>query len=338
MREILETSIRLERHARDMYRALSQTCADETLASRYDQLADDERIHIDWWADLLMAWGAGLLPDIVDEHSARTRLEDLDREIAAAEPADYRELSIDDGLDLAVSLEYRLLDPVFGELLDLVLPGSAEDVHAAYVRHIGRVVDTLRAHYSRPALARFHAEMLTSACARQGGPCTHSSYDQLTGLYNRRELLCHVTQELAWSRRYGRPLGVVVIDLDHFKDLDTDLGHQAADQAIGRVARTLKSTLRASDTLGRFGGDEFLVLAPETDGAGLEALMDRLVGAVRTANQDGAAVSVTAGAAWAPGGLDVKPDTLIAQADRSMYAAKAAGRDRAGMALSIAAS
>lgn len=336
MREILETSIRLERQARDTYRALAQTCEDDVLARRFNELADDERRHIDWWADLLVAWGAGLLPDIVDEHTARSRLEQLETEINAAIPEDFRALSTDDGLDLAVSIEYRLLDPVFGELLDIVRPGSSEDVQESYVRHIGRLVQAIEGHHSRPVVAKFYAEMLTTSCERQGGPCTHVSYDTLTGLYNRRELLCQVTQELAWSRRYGRPLGVVVVDLDRFQEINETFGHDAADHAIGHVARTLKSTLRASDTIGRFGGDEFIVLAPETDGAGLEALMGRVVSAVRKGGEGPAGLSVTAGAAWAPGGVEVTPEMLIAQADRSMYAAKEAGRDRAGTALSLA--
>ena len=337
MREILETSMRIERQARDLYRALAQTCDNRDLAKRFLELAEDETKHLDWWADLLVAWGTGLLPDILDEHSARTRLAQLEAEIAAAVPEDYRKLSCDQGLDLAVNIEFRLLDPIFSELFDIVRPGSSDDVHESYVRHVQRVVQTLEEFYSQPAVARFYADVLVAACEQQGGPCTRVSYDALTGLYTRRELLHHMEQELAWSKRYGRPLGVAVFDLDQFRDINEEFGPHAADAAISYVATTLKSTLRASDTVGRFGGDEFLVLAPETDGAGLESLMNRVVSSVRTKKRNAPTISVTAGASWAPGGLEVGTDLLLAQADRSMHAAKEAGRDRAGSALSAAA-
>ena len=175
----------------------------------------------------------------------------------------------------------------------------------------------------------------------QGRLLAGARRDALTGLHARRDTLTHLAQWLSWSQRYGRPIGVVLLDVDRFRLVNDVYGTDAGDEALGAVASTLTRAVRASDTVGRFGGDSFVVLAPETDGSELEALMARLIEAVDDValDSEGAAygVSVSAGAAWAPGGIAITPEWLIAQADRSLYEAKTLGRNRAGTALSAAA-
>ena len=340
MREILEVCIQLDRMAYDTYRALAQTTSDEEFVTCFEQLAKEERVHVDWWSDLLMAWEAGLVPDIADEHGFLERLGEIRTELQSSEVEGYADMSTDDMLDLAVKFEFYLLDPLFGELLGLVRPGSKIDVHESYSRHILRLIELIERRYTRPGLATFLAGVLHRAYRDQQRLASLAVHDQLTGLYNRRGTLDHLAQWLSWSRRYGRPLSVMILDVDRFKRINDEYGHAVGDRALEAVANALTDTVRASDTVGRFGGDEFVVIAPETDGSELEAFMDRLVMAVgeRRVESEGEPVSVTVsiGGAWATGGVDVSAEELVAQADRSMYEAKEAGRNRSGVAFSAA--
>jgi diguanylate cyclase (GGDEF)-like protein len=341
MRAILEHCIELDRHAFDTYTALAASCTDAELATCFGRLAEEEDVHAGWWSELLAAWEAGLVPDIADEHRLLERLEAIRTELTPSAPIDCAEMSVDDALDLAARYEFHLLDPVFGELLDLVRPGSGIDVPGEYSQHVLRLVDLVERRYTRPGTARLLASVLRAALRDQGRLLSAARRDGLTGLHGREDTLVHLTQWLSWSQRYGRPLGVVLLDVDRLKLVNDVYGTDAGDRAIGAVATALQRSVRASDTVGRFGGDSFLLVAPETDGAELELLMGRLVSKVDdlALDEQGAAcgVSVSAGAAWAPGGVPVTPEDLIAQADRSLYEAKTRGRNRAGGALSAGA-
>lgn len=337
MRQILELCIELDRMACEAYATLARTCEDPELSSAFEGMACEESGHVDWWGELLVAWEAGLVPDIADEHHLIGRLRQIHDELAAALPADCRGLSTDDALDLAARFEFYMLDPLFGELIDLMQPGSKDQVFEAYSRHVMQLIDLIERRYTRPGSARFLAGVLRGAYLDQQRLAALAVRDQLTGLYNRRGLLGHLKQWLAWSWRYGRPVGIVLLDVDHFKRVNDSYGHPAGDEALVRVARALESTLRASDMVGRFGGDEFLILAPETDGAELEALMARAIGAVHASpleiGDTLVSLSVSAGGAWTAGGVRVLPETLVAQADSSLHEAKESGRNRAGSAV-----
>lgn len=338
MREILELCIELDRMAFDAYTALSRLTNDEELRRNFDHLAKEERVHVEWWTELLLAWEAGLLPDIADEHHLLERLEEMRSELKDSIPEGLTEISIDDALDLAVHFEFYMLDPLFGELVDLMKPGGRVAVRESYSRHVLRLIELVEKRYTRRGSAKFLAGVLHRAYRDQQRLAALAMRDPLTGHYNRRGLLGYLNQWLSWSWRYGRPVGVVLLDVDRFKQINDSYGHDVGDEALVAVSEALADTVRSSDVVGRFGGDEFIVLAPEADGQELDALMDRIVTAVgQKALKAGAGeikLSVSVGGAWAPGGVEVAPEILVAEADRSMYLAKEAGRNRAGDVLS----
>lgn len=339
MRQILELCVKLDRKAYDVYRGLAQTTDVPELETTFEQMAREERAHVDWWSDLLVAWEGGLVPDIADEHDMLNRLTDIISSVEAISTDEFRGMSVDDMLDLATQLEFFMLDPIFGELVDLMQPGSRVEVREAYSRHVVRLVDAIEKHYTRQGLAVFLAGVLKRAYRDQQRLAALAVRDQLTGLFNRRGLLGHLTQWIAWSQRYGRPVGVALIDLDYFKRINDSFGHAFGDEALRRVAATLQRTIRTSDVVGRFGGDEFLVLAPEGDAEVLTQLMERIVTAVAAepfeVEGEQVILSVSAGGAWIGGGTEVTPETIVATADRAMYAAKEAGRNRAGAPLPV---
>ncbi len=157
--------------------------------------------------------------------------------------------------------------------------------------------------------------------------------DALTGVGNRRAFDDALRQEIARSRREGTPLGLVLVDLDHFKQINDTLGHRVGDEVLASFAERLREVARDADRLFRYGGEEFALLAGGSDAAGATALAWRVVraAAARPLRAGHRLVDVTcsAGAAADFPGDDAAGASLVGRADAALYRAKEAGRDRA---------
>ncbi len=152
--------------------------------------------------------------------------------------------------------------------------------------------------------------------------------DHLTGVANRRELLSELQKETEKSMRYGRPLSVVLFDLDHFKDVNDAHGHDHGELVLREVVRAVKPVLRAADRLGRWGGEEFIILAPEIDVREADRLAERLRAKIADRISD-SSPTVTASLGFAEYETGDTPETLIKRADQALYKAKILGRNRA---------
>lgn len=156
-----------------------------------------------------------------------------------------------------------------------------------------------------------------------------ASTDSLTGLANRGCFFALAADEISRTQRYGRPLAVAMLDLDHFKNINDTFGHEAGDAALRAFAVLCRSLLRESDVVGRLGGDEFALLLPETDTESAMIMAGRLRAAVAEMRQSGASMAVTVSI----GISEVLPDettvsNALSRADQALYQAKRAGRDR----------
>jgi diguanylate cyclase (GGDEF)-like protein len=338
MRTILDLCVAMDTFAHRTYDAMSTSCHDPDLAEVFTHMAAEEKDHISWWQDLLEAWERGLVPDVVNDTEGLERhMRTLMHEMQTTAPDSFEGVPDDAMLDVAARLEYFLLDPIFGELLDLTEPGGASKHREAYARHLERIVGAIETYYSRSDLASFLARVLRRAWRDNLALAAFATRDPLTGIYNRRGLMTHLEHWLSWAGRYARPLGVVLVDLDDFKALNDTRGHALGDMALNAVAQTLVETVRGSDLVARYGGDEFAVVAPETSEAELATLSERIVAGVSEITIDRwdekpTTLRVSTGAAVMidPGLEGTSLDGLLAAADRSLYVAKSAGKDRAG--------
>lgn len=156
--------------------------------------------------------------------------------------------------------------------------------------------------------------------------------DSLTGLFNRGYVDDRLSMELGRAQRYGKPLTLAVLDADHFKALNDTHGHAAGDVVLKNLAMLLRGSFRQSDTTGRYGGEEFVVILPETDGETalrkLESLRERIAGTAIDVNGPGKSVRITISAGLASFPEDGQgPAELFATADERMFQAKHAGRN-----------
>ena len=155
--------------------------------------------------------------------------------------------------------------------------------------------------------------------------------DKLTGVANRRALLVELFNEVERANRYERPLSVAFVDIDHFKAVNDTYGHSAGDDVLRGVAQAISTNLRATDMVGRYGGEEFMLILTETnveEGAVLTEKLRNIVAAQRFA-ADGQSISVTISIGIAGGvGARLTSDALVRDADAAMYSAKSLGRNQ----------
>jgi diguanylate cyclase (GGDEF)-like protein len=157
--------------------------------------------------------------------------------------------------------------------------------------------------------------------------------DALTGLSNFRHFQGELKVETERARRYGRPLSVLLIDIDHFKNYNDTHGHELGNVVLQTASKALLEVLRTGDVLARYGGEEFVALLPETDQTQAKRVAERLREAVASCDfpgretQPGGRLTISVGGAVFPTDAQVAQD-LVVKADEDLYRAKELGRNR----------
>jgi diguanylate cyclase (GGDEF)-like protein len=172
--------------------------------------------------------------------------------------------------------------------------------------------------------------------------------DPLTGIYNRRYLERQLTEEICQAHVHVLPLAILLLDIDHFKQVNDAYGHRIGDQVLIRMARLVSSSIHYSDIVARYGGDELVVIAPNTPPEAAAALAERLRQAVESApmalpegssddHERGVHITVSIGVAvLQPDHCDI--DTLFVKADEALYQAKRDGRNRVAIRAGVESS
>ncbi|HXT20751.1 MAG TPA: diguanylate cyclase [Thermoanaerobaculia bacterium] len=216
-----------------------------------------------------------------------------------------------------------------GELIGLLLLGPKEGGE----RYVAEEMELLNLLAQHVAIVFENARLFESA-----------TRDSLTGLWRREAILERLEAELQRAVRYGRPLAIGLADLDHFKSVNDRFGHLTGDAMLKWVSHLLQDGLRSTDHVGRYGGEEFLLLLPETDLAGAVAVAEKaraLIEQERFVGEEAKSVGITlsiglASLAELPRDR-VSAKELIAAADRSLYRAKEEGRNMVRPAVAVSA-
>lgn len=272
-----------------------------------------------------LGWVVGYLAFAL---AAVARLESLDR---ARSGSPQRVLSKQQRDVLGLVLPYAALVPLMA-LFAIDMAGEAPNPTLSVGLIAAVVLVTLRQFLtledlvkSRHELERLNEQLQESMSAEHHLART----DALTGIPNRRLLEETIETEVARARRYGRRLVVMIADLDDLKHINDGKGHQHGDEALQLVASAARQACRQADLVGRYGGDEFVIVMPSTDVDGATVLAERFQQFVRSGG-DGS-VSVSMGLAeWTAGMAGA--EQLLASADEALRQAKASGKDRYAIA------
>jgi len=156
--------------------------------------------------------------------------------------------------------------------------------------------------------------------------------DPLTGLWNRRRIFEALDAEAARSTRHGRAYSLLMLDIDHFKDFNDTYGHLAGDDALRFLAVIIGRNTRKEDVAARYGGEEFMLLLPETDIEGATMFAERLRETIEKQSAESKqlknAFTVSIGVSFCDPGCSCNATSMVSEADRALYSAKRAGRNR----------
>lgn len=199
-------------------------------------------------------------------------------------------------------------------------------LHAPSAMRLGRdQVELLHTAVNHLSLALKNALLFNQARSE-------AEYDGLTMIHNRKYFDRRLREELHRHQRYRQDLTVLLLDVDHFKDVNDTYGHQAGDLVLSELGALLADTVRNTDHPARYGGEEFAILLPQTDGAQAWILAERLRKRIKamTFNHEGTRFHITAslGIASCAPGCTATPEALLREADQALYFAKQNGRNR----------
>ena len=210
---------------------------------------------------------------------------------------------------------------VIGEMFDVLR--LVEETEARYAELEQRMLGLQRENLDLTVRNRMLSEV--------------STRDSLTGLYNRWFVLDKIDSELNRAMRHGSPMSLLMLDLDHFKRINDTFGHSAGDQVLQGIGRLLRESCRVYDVPGRYGGEEFCIVLPETKTGNTtvvaERIRQRLAASELPCGDGSIAVTASIGIAGmdSPETAVLSPAELIERADRALYAAKNRGRNRVEM-------
>jgi diguanylate cyclase (GGDEF)-like protein/PAS domain S-box-containing protein len=275
-----------------------------------------------------------------------------DGQFLAVNPSLVRMLGYQDAEELITSIrdvgkQYYILPTTRQELTRLLKAnGGVQGYECEVYRKDGSTIWTseniraVRSEEADHALLYYEGSVEDITARRRAERALRelAARDELTGLYNRRVMDTLLRREVKRYRRYGRPLSLLMLDIDRFKAVNDTYGHQAGDEVLRFIAQLLRDSLRATDLAARYGGEEFVIILPETNTVEAYEMAERvrknvadlpvLVGS-KGDSPEGQSVRITVSLGLASLGKEiVSGEALLAEADRALYVAKRSGRNR----------
>ncbi len=296
-------------------------------------VVEDDPVHKRMLEKLLSGWGYQVQAVTNGAEAVRVLVEDESIQLVVA---DWMMPEMD-GLDLCREIRKRDSQPYTYFILL-----TAKDQHDDVVEGLDAGADDYvikPVHHSelnaRIRAAKRIIDLQNELLQAQERLRIQATHDALTGIWNRRAIFDALVRELDRAERQEIPLAVVLIDLDHFKQVNDTHGHLVGDEVLRETAQRIRGAVRSYDAVGRYGGEEFLVVAPECDARRAMDLAERirLLLLQNPIQTSGAAITVTLslGVVHLGPGSSLKIHKVLSAADQALYEAKRGGRNQAVM-------
>jgi len=333
MFEIVMLCFKLDEHAHKAYRELARGAADPELSRFWQGMAAEEFEHLQFWSQILeQPAQLETLPQVFSQPAEilRELRESLEKVQALMQPG-CDNLTVEESFTLAYRLEFYMLHPAFPVLFSLLcflVETSCPD--KAYEQHIQSFVAALSRYGRVSPPLELLGETLERLWKENRRLALQATRDALTGCLNRQAFM-EIAQHLSLlARRKGEKVGILMIDLDHFKKVNDTWGHQVGDQVLRASGRVIRSGLRASDVVARYGGEEFIVLMPDAHQQVAVQVANRIREAFAAQHFENVHPTLSVGVALGLMEENVEDCLfeLIRQADMKLYQAKQAGRNR----------
>ena len=333
MKKIIEVCLFLDESAEIIYNNLVLNVSDKDLKLFWEKMHEEEKTHISWWKSLLDFADKGAIPQIFDNPEIIFQELSLKKKkIKTLLTQSLKPLPIVDQFLIAYNLEFYILHSAFGTLWNLVeiIDPEKTSPEQEYDNHITDFINAMR----KFGVSESELEILGEALDHLWNTIkeiTHkANFDRLTNILNRKALMDSMTILAYLAKRNLLTSGVLFIDIDKFKLINDQYGHQKGDHVLRSVAQIILSNTRRSDILGRYGGEEFLLFLPEIEPSSMSSFTEKIRYSVEDKMKSEIPVTISIGAVSKSisGDVEKELNNLIKKADELLYRAKAGGRNR----------
>ncbi len=332
---IIGHCLTLDIQAEEIYQALSQRFEEPEMRSYWQTMALDEQEHVEYWKELLELARKGMVPQVFDKpYEIRKQLESLilkNRDVVG------QCATINNAVDafrIAYQLEFNILHPAFSSLFHFVRIGAGESSPwDSYEKHLSSLSNHLARFGAMTPDLDFIGEMVSSLWNRNCDLVLQAHIDPLTEVHNRRGFF-HVVIPLAHlAQRMHYNVAIMMVDIDHFRTVNEQHGHLTGDSLLTLIAHCVKSQVRRSDAVGRYGGEEFIVFLINAEKEYLGEISERMRQHVEDITRDRIPVTVSIGISYdnLEGDVEEQIDRLVKEADDYLSQAKKAGRNKVVM-------
>jgi diguanylate cyclase (GGDEF)-like protein len=330
--EIIRLCLKIDQMAGELYHRFSLSSKQEDLRQFWHRMSQEEDMHVKFWSRTIAIAENWALPKIFD-HPEKV-IDEFTAIIPKAEDIlkkSQKQDCIASAFLAAYRLEFYLLHPAVAILFHLLrdsvgLPNPEDE----YEAHINGFIEALAKYGEITPELELLGETLKRLWGENRSLAKQAARDSLTGILNRRGFFAIASHLAYLSQRQQGNVSAAMLDIDHFKHINDTHGHHVGDQVLVTIAQIIETEIRHADLAGRFGGEEFIIMMPDTDLNAAVRVTERIRKAVAEAKPDNVEVSLSAGIAAGKISANVINDLqqLIKQADDNLYRAKEAGRNR----------
>lgn len=330
--QLLKTCLVLETRACDIFTEMASHASLGELQEFWKQMADEERQHVRFWTRVILQAQNRLLPKFVDNPERIQReLEEIGTKIEVAYAQFHRNPNVSTALLLGYRLEFFMLHETFESIFYFMSSAGDEyNPSDSYESHIDSLVEVMLTYGEGTPEIELLGETLQYLWRKNRDLARQISQDDLTGIFNRRGFFNAAKPLLYLSHRTRKTIGIMMLDIDNFKQVNDTHGHPTGDEILKITARSIRNSVRASDIVGRYGGEEFIILFSSIDKGSLIQLSEKIRKNIE--NDTRAIVPVTVSIGIATGELDTRIEkrllSLIRSADDCLYQAKNSGKNR----------
>ena len=330
--EILELCLYLDKKAEEIYGNFADKGWSKELKEFWKDISIEEQGHAVFWEKLLDLANNGMLPQIFERpFDLRDELLTTKSKIDSLVLRSSQVQSISECFLIAYRVEFYMLHPEFEALLHFVRTVFNEHTPGeAYDSHLRKFLFALNRYCAESPELEFLGETIIRFRKMSKRLAMQTHVDYLTGILNRRGLFDTILPLSHLAKRNNYSIGIMMVDIDHFKIVNDTHGHQAGDRTLRSVAQIMKATVRSSDIVGRYGGEEFLVFLSPVDPNFLFSIAEKIRTEIESESKKDIPVTTSIGVSYGVIGADVEKgiEDLIRKADESLYDAKNAGRNR----------
>lgn len=331
--QIVKRCLVIDKIAHQTYSALAKHTSNKPLGEFWQAMAKEEETHVAFWSKIVSdVVLADKLPALFED--ANEIINELDAilpKIKSVQSDNLEKCSVEESFIIAYWLEFYMLHPAF-EVLYHLLRGLVNEPcpQDEYENHINRFVEALATFGKVTPALELLGETLQRLWRENKKLAERATRDGLTDCLN-RQAFNEIARQLCFlARRKSETVGIMMIDLDNFKKVNDELGHQVGDMVIKFAGQTIQKNIRGADVVARYGGEEFIVCMPDIDLARAKEVAERVRIAFSQMEIDALSPTLSVGVSvkTIADDIDVSIQGLLKEADANLYRAKEQGRNR----------